>query len=159
NGIYPESWCGRGNVFVALRRYEEALSAYDRALACKPGFAEAWLGRGKVFAELGRHDEALSAYDKAIAFKPELADAWCNRGDACAALRRHEEAFAAYDKALSLKPDLSGAAGERLHCKMYVCDWSNFDAESGRLIQSVKHHKDATGPFAFLSIASSAEDQ
>ena len=30
-----------------LKRYDEALAAYDRALSIKPDLAEAWLGRGK----------------------------------------------------------------------------------------------------------------
>ena len=71
----------------------------------------------------------LAAYDKALALKPDLAEAWLGRGNVFFELKRYDEAFAAYDKAFSLKPELAGAEGARLHAKMHLCDWSNFDAE------------------------------
>ena len=59
--------------FLKLKRYDEAIVAYDKALALKPDLAGAWLGRGNVFYDLKRHDEAFAAYDKALALKPDLA--------------------------------------------------------------------------------------
>ena len=59
-------WFGRGNVFYNLKRYDDALAAYEKALALKPDLAEAWFGRGNVFYDLKRHDEAFAAYDKAL---------------------------------------------------------------------------------------------
>src|SRR5262249_39048559 len=49
-----------------LERRDEALAAYDRALALKSGLAEAWLGRGYVLTELRRYQAAIEAYDKAL---------------------------------------------------------------------------------------------
>ena len=104
-----EAFLGRGNVFFALRRYDEAFAAYDKALSLKPDLAEAFLGRGNVFSELKRYDEAFAAYDKALSFKPDLAEAFLSRGNLFNELKRYDEAFAAYDKALSFKPDLAEA--------------------------------------------------
>ncbi len=41
-----EAWHGRGDVFLNLKRYDEAMGAYDKALSIKTDFAEAWVGRG-----------------------------------------------------------------------------------------------------------------
>ena len=73
-----EAWLGRGNVFADLKGYDEALAAYDKAIAFKPDLAGGWLGRGNVFLHLKDYDEALAAYDKALALKPDLAErmAW-----------------------------------------------------------------------------------
>ena len=49
-------------------------------------------------------------------------------------LKRYDEAFAAYDKALALKPDLVSTEGARLHTKMLICDWANFDIECAHII-------------------------
>ena len=151
-----EAWLGRGNVLAELKRYDEAFAAYDKALALKPDLAEAWLSRGYVFGELKRYDEALAAYDKVLALKP--AEAWIGRGYVFAELKRYDEAFAAYDKALALKPDSSGAETTRLHCKMHLCDWSNFTAECEQLISLVKNKK-FVEPFSFIAISTSREDQ
>ena len=71
----------------------------------------------------------LAAYDKALALKPNVAEAWLGRGNVFTGLKRHDEAFAAYDKALALQPDLASTEGARLHAKMHICDWLNYDTE------------------------------
>ena len=154
-----EGWLGRGNVFTIFRRHDEAFAAYDKALTLKSGLAEAWLGKGNALCDLKLYGEASAAYDRALALKPNLAEAWLGKGNVFAALKRHEEAFEAYDKAAALKPDLTGLEGYRLHTKMHLCDWSNFDVECAHLISSVRRKKLNTEPFQFLAIPSSPEDQ
>ncbi|MFZ0029840.1 MAG: tetratricopeptide repeat protein [Pseudolabrys sp.] len=38
--------CNKGKSLCSLKRHQEALAAYERAVALKPDLAEAWLGRG-----------------------------------------------------------------------------------------------------------------
>src|SRR5215469_11233944 len=95
----------RGNVLVALQRFDEALTSYDKAIALKSDFAEAFCNRGGVLQELKRFEEALASYDKAIALKSDFADAFCNRGTALHKMKRLDEALASYDQAIALKPD------------------------------------------------------
>jgi predicted O-linked N-acetylglucosamine transferase (SPINDLY family) len=154
-----EAWLGRGNVFFDLKRCDDALAAYDKALSIRTDLAEAWLGRGNTFFDLKRYDEALVVYDKALSFKPLSAEAWAGRGNVFAALKRYEDAVAGYDRALSLKPDLVALEGDRIHSKMNLCDWTDFEAECDHLVQSVRNGKANTSPFAFLGIGSSVEDQ
>ena len=104
-----EALVGCGSAFNDLKRYDEALAAYDKALALKPGLAEAWLGRGNVLNELKRCDEALAAYDNSLALKADLAEVWLGRGNVFNDLKRHDEALGAYEKSLALKPDLAQA--------------------------------------------------
>jgi predicted O-linked N-acetylglucosamine transferase (SPINDLY family) len=153
------AWLGRGNVFFALERYDEAFAAYDRALSLKPDLAEAWLGRGNILFGLKRYDEALAADDQALALKPDLAAAWLGRGHVLLGLKRYDEAVVAFDGALSLDPGLVGVEGARMHARMHLCDWTDFETESGHLVQSVRNGEENVGPFAFLGIGSSAEDQ
>ena len=65
---------------MELKRLEEALASYDKAIALKPDYAEAFNNRGIALRQLKRFDEALASYDKAIALKPDYADAFNNRG-------------------------------------------------------------------------------
>src|SRR5262249_44062470 len=74
-------------------------------------------------------------------------------------LKRLAEALASYDKALALKPDLVGAEGIRLHTRMHICDWTDFESECAHLIWSVKNRKANSDPFAFLEISSSSADK
>jgi protein O-GlcNAc transferase len=159
NPNYDEAYIPRGAALFSCKRHMEALESYDQSLKLNPSLAMGWLGRGNVFCELKRYAEALAAYDKALALKPDLEDAWLGRGHVFFYLKRYDEAFAAYDKALALKPDLVSAEGSRLHTKMHLCDWSNFDTEGIHLISSVRNGKVNTVPFPFLAIPSSPEDQ
>jgi protein O-GlcNAc transferase len=155
------AWLGRGNAFADLRRYADSFAAYDEALSLEPGLAEVWLGRGNVLFDLRRHGEALAAYDRALSLKPDVAEAWLGRGNVFLALGRFGEAVAAWDKALSvsLKPDRLAVEGDRIFAKMNLCDWSNFETECEHLVQSVRNGGQKTGPFPFLGISSSIEDQ
>jgi tetratricopeptide (TPR) repeat protein len=47
-----DAYCGRGNVYRELKRYDEAFAAYDKALSIKSDLAEAWIGRGNVHTDL-----------------------------------------------------------------------------------------------------------
>ena len=76
-----EAWHARGNALNELKRHDEALAAYDKALALNPNFAGAWHGRGNALNELKRYDEALRAYEKALTLAPALAEAWLGRGN------------------------------------------------------------------------------
>ena len=156
---YAEAYNNRGNALKDLKRLDEALASYDKAIALKPDYAEAYNNRGIALQNLKRLDEALASYDKAIALKPDYAEAYNNRGIALQNLKRYDEAFAAYDRALALKPDLVGAEGARLHTKMHICYWINFDTECAHLTSSVKNKKANTAPFAFLGISASLDDQ
>src|SRR5262249_9093842 len=67
-----EAWHGRANILCALKQYDAAFAAYDRALTLNPRLAEAWLGRGNVFSELKRYPDAINAYDTALALKRDI---------------------------------------------------------------------------------------
>jgi protein O-GlcNAc transferase len=99
----------RGNELFELKRLDEALASYDRALALKPDYAEVLSNRGLVLQELKRFDEALASYDHALAIKPDYASAFNNRGNALQELKRLDEALSNYDHALALKPDYAEA--------------------------------------------------
>ena len=49
-----------------MRKYEEALKSYDKAIGLNPKDAEAWLNKGVTLSAMGMYKEALESYDKAI---------------------------------------------------------------------------------------------
>jgi predicted O-linked N-acetylglucosamine transferase (SPINDLY family) len=61
-----------GQVLSQLRRHNEALPAYDRAISLKPDLPEAWSGRGQALMVFKRYEEAYAAYDQAMKLIPEL---------------------------------------------------------------------------------------
>src|SRR6185437_8850152 len=76
---HVEALSNRGASLRALRRYEEALADYDRALALAPRSATTLNNRGVTLAALGRHHEAVECYDAALAIDADYARARYNR--------------------------------------------------------------------------------
>ena len=154
-----EAWLGRGNVLNVLRQSEEALAAFGQALKLHPNLAEAWLGRGNAFCERNHFDNAVAAYDRALALNSDLAEAWFGLGNVFVYLRENAKALDAYDRALALKPDIRFGAGDRLHVKLSLSNWTNLDAEISDLVSAVRARKPVVSPFQFLAVSASASDQ
>lgn len=93
-----------GNAYLRSGKPDEALAAFDAALALAPQFPEAHCSRGVALQEAGRQDEALAAFDRAIALRAAYPLAHFNRGNALKALGRAEQAVMAYDRAGRLEP-------------------------------------------------------
>ena len=98
------AWFCKGNALYDLQRNEEALVAYDHALALGPALTDAfvWNNKGNALNALQRNEEALVAYDHALALDPTLAAAWYGKAIALRALGRVAEAEAAERRAREL---------------------------------------------------------
>jgi tetratricopeptide (TPR) repeat protein len=99
-----EDWLKEGYALYNLKRYEEALTAYEQAIRLDPNYALAYYNRGIALNELKRYEEALSAYEQAIRLNPNHADAYHGKGKDLNDLKRHEEALTALDQAIRLNP-------------------------------------------------------
>jgi predicted O-linked N-acetylglucosamine transferase (SPINDLY family) len=154
---FAEAWVGRGQGLARQKLRDEALAAFARALELNPAMATAWVGRGNVLVELERLDDAFAAFTRAIECKPDIAGGWAGRAMVLSQRERADEALADFDRAFALNPDLNYVAGERLHTKMQLCDWREFDRDCAHLLSSVAARKPASLPFPLLAIASSPQ--
>ena len=154
---YAEAWCNLGVDLARLRRYDEALQSYDRALHLRPDDATTWSNKGIVLYSLKRLNDALAAYDRAIQLSPKYAQAWVNKAAFLHDQKQYPEAIDAYEEALRLDPNIHYAAGEMLHAKMKICDWSNIEIEIANLEGAVVNNQLASSPFPVV-VASSSEE-
>jgi len=76
---YLRAWIDKGNVLVRLNRSEEAVVAYNAALARSPGRADVWNSRGEALMTTGNYTAARDSFDKALQIAPEYAAAKENR--------------------------------------------------------------------------------
>ena len=122
----------RGIALHALKRYDEALASYDRAIAARPDFVEALTNRGNTLQELRRPDEALASFDRAVAVRPDHVEAYYNRANTLLALKRFDEALTSFDRALALRPNYGEALinrGITLHALARFADaLASYDA-------------------------------
>ena len=100
----PNDLLSLGNAHYFATRYEEALLAFDEALALRTDDPGTLMNRGATLRHLGRYEEALQAYDQSLALRPNHPDTVMNRGIALHKLGRYEEALQAYTQSFAIRP-------------------------------------------------------
>jgi len=94
-----------------LRRYAEAVAAYEEAIRLDPHSARAWSNKGIALIDLRHYAEALAALEEAIRLGSNTLTparawiSWNQKGNALYYLGRYHETLAAYEEAIRLKPD------------------------------------------------------
>jgi tetratricopeptide (TPR) repeat protein len=115
-----------GLALAGLRRFEEAIASYDRALSLRPG-GEALFNRGVALQVLGRFAQALESYDRLLEASAGHASALCNRGLVLEQLGRLDDALTSYDRALAAQPNFVEA----------LCNRGNLLSRLGRLPEAL----------------------
>ena len=154
-----EAQFSRGTLLLAQNRAQEAIASFDQALSQKPEFPEAWNNRGNALAALGRLEEALISYDRALALRPGDIGALHHRALTYFELKRYEEAARDFSAVLDREPDFPYARGNRLYCRLNVCDWSGLDAERADISAKLKQERHVVTPIHVAAFSSSPEDQ
>ena len=135
-----------------LSRWDEALASFDRALDIDPGDFLAYYNRASVLKELNRLDEALASYDQSLALKSDYFEAYFNRGNVLLQLRRFDAAATNYGRALDLNPSHKYLLGMRRFAQMQTCDWSNIEADMGRLAAGLDAGLPVSPPLPILAL-------
>ncbi|MCB0840473.1 MAG: tetratricopeptide repeat protein, partial [Bacteroidetes bacterium] len=71
-----------GNAYSDQQKYDESISAYEKAIDLKPDYAAAFFRLGNAYSDQQKYGESISAYEKAIDLKPDYAAAFINLGNA-----------------------------------------------------------------------------
>lgn len=118
----PELWNNHGLALAGLKRFDEAIASYDRALQIKPGgkFVDRsqplvqeedyylwWFNRGTALLDLKRYQEAIADLDRSLKIKSDYGFVWFFRGLALFRLERYEEALISYRRSVLLSPNSS----------------------------------------------------
>lgn len=120
-------WFTKGAVLSNASQYEEALSAYDRAVEEKPNVtisdrqsyelfdraryvtkrpeAAIWAGRGYALLGLQRYEESLNSSNKALELDSKLLPALQNKNASLVALQVYGEAAKTSQKIVSITPE------------------------------------------------------
>lgn len=99
----------KGDSLAHEGNYDEAINAYEEAIAIAPESPLAYLGRGKAFDAKNDYRSAIADFDKVIAMAPDMAAPLMRRGLAKAASGDAVGALADCVEAAKLDPEASGA--------------------------------------------------
>jgi tetratricopeptide (TPR) repeat protein len=98
-------WARMGEAYDLAGRNDEAIHAYQQAVAAKPDNASYFNNLGNVLARAGKIEEARAAYTKSAELDPANAGlAWRNFGISLYQVDRKSDAIAPLQKATQLDP-------------------------------------------------------
>jgi protein O-GlcNAc transferase len=156
---YADALVGRAAALLDLERPLEALAASETVLAGEPGHVGGLINLGVGLRKLDRRAEALASYDKALAIRPRHGDALLARANVLLELHRYVGAAADLKHLLEVDPARDDCLCDLVYAKTLCGDWSDHDAEVGRLISLVRAGKRVASPLPFLALVDSAGDQ
>jgi len=91
-----------GSIHTELAEFDQAASAYRKALEFTPDSVDARLGLGDVYLQQGKPQDALSEYNRALAMDAKSGPAYFRVADANLRLGRFAEASQAAAKVVAL---------------------------------------------------------
>ncbi|MDB9472377.1 tetratricopeptide repeat-containing serine protease family protein, partial [Dolichospermum circinale] len=99
-------WLERGNQLWRLRRYPEAIRAFDAAIKQKPKFIHlAYFGKGLALAWSKKRPEAITALEQAVKSQPDSFPAWYGLSIGYRESNQLDKALAAINQAIQLQPN------------------------------------------------------
>ena len=97
----PAAYYGLGLAYTGLEKFEDAIAAYQQAIAFAPDWAHTHAALGSAYANTHRYAEALEAYKVAVALDPrdkmihhQIGNVYSKRGEHAAAVRHQLQAIA-----------------------------------------------------------------
>jgi len=97
----------QGVALEAQGKVDEAIAAFEGAVADRPGHVMAWASLGKLYKQKQQYDKAVNAYEKATTLSPKSAALWANLGYAYYRAGREDDALRALIKSCNIDPKVA----------------------------------------------------
>ncbi len=107
----PLVWNEKGNVHFKRQSFDDAISAYNRAIQLDPAFGWPYSNLALTYLIQGQYAEAILLYQKSIELLKVDKDksvSWNGIGNVYRYLNDYPNAVAAYQKAAELDPETAG---------------------------------------------------
>jgi len=102
----------RGNGYLQMKRYSEAIADYRRAIDLNPLYPSPYYNRGNAYYSQRRYNWAIEDYSVAIRLRPKYPSAYGNRGLTHERLGKRAAAIRDFRAAIRQRPgDRVGLAG------------------------------------------------
>jgi len=95
----------QGHEFHRLKKYDQAITAYQQAINLVPAYGSLNLIIGDILFQQGKFEQAAKSYTETISFLPEHEQAWSSLGQCMLMQKKYQEASEILDKAITFHPN------------------------------------------------------
>jgi tetratricopeptide (TPR) repeat protein len=120
--------------------YENAIDAYNKALALMPDLVEGYINRGVAYHQKGWLDKALADFDKALTLNANLAEAYFFRARTYNVQGNIRQAVSDYTDAIRLNGGLAEAYFNRAACYWKLQDFDRAVQDGEVFIKRFPEH-------------------
>ena len=106
--VAAEEYKRQGNDHMKAKEFEQAITAYTKAIELNDEKSEYYSNRAAAFSKMGQYERAIDDCVIALGLKEDYARAHGRLGFAYYQLGKHLEAKRAYKRAIELEPDNVG---------------------------------------------------
>ena len=97
----PEIFFIQANIHKQLKKYDSAISYFEKAIQLNPNFSEAYNNLGNTKKRVGKIDEAIFCFEKAIQLKENNIEAYLNLANIYKENKKFNKLIKIYEKILS----------------------------------------------------------
>ena len=98
-------WFEKGRVHILNKEYDDAIEAFNRAIAINPDYNKAYHGRGVAYSQKLQYDRAIEDFNRVIAIDPNFAPAYEQRGLVYNDKAEYDKALKDFNKVITLDPN------------------------------------------------------
>ena len=99
----PHGFAIYGKVSLELKKYDDAILAYRKALSFDPNYPDAMFNLANAFYMKKNYDNAIAIYTQIVKQKPGELRSWYNLGESLICKEQYKKALQCYKKAEQLK--------------------------------------------------------
>lgn len=147
-----------GAILQAIGDFSAALQSYDEAIKLKPDYVEVWLNSGVLLRNLHRHKESLERFNHILGIDPYHVAALANCGIILTEFKQSETAIKMFEQLLRIKPDYDFGLGLLEYERLHICDWTDFESMSQRIVEGIHAGKRTCKTLALMAISDSASE-
>jgi tetratricopeptide (TPR) repeat protein len=111
NPNYPRAYFKRGNSYLKLFKYENAIDDFTSAIALDSNVVnhQAYFNRGISYYNIKKYEDAIADFTISIRMKTDFPDAYYYRGLSNYNIEKYDESFIDYAKTVRINPDYTEA--------------------------------------------------
>ncbi len=115
----------KGNIYIDVGKYDEAIRFYNKAIECDPKYANPYNGLGHAYLYLQEYTKAIEYFKKAILYDPYGEYTYRGLGIVYYKYREYDKAIEYFSKAIELDPRFDSPYYYRALVYIARCEYLN----------------------------------